>query len=181
MSSWAEKISRCEIFGVEPDFKEGAKRDLLINKKSTIPLFLWHKRRKEKAWQKENAVIMGLLAPNPRKFFEKNLTKNFQALVQCEHCAFNGRAQKLWQKNKSPVSKFLKDGVRGRKAFLKKFSSPHKNIKFHNPAFSLAQEAQRKSLAKRKRRFYGRCPNPQAFEKAWPKLSHSGVVRTLCV
>ena len=24
---------------------------------------------------------MGLLAPNPRKFFEKNLTKNFQAWV----------------------------------------------------------------------------------------------------
>ena len=23
-------------------------------------------------------IIMGLLAPNPRKFFEKNLTKNFQ-------------------------------------------------------------------------------------------------------
>ena len=34
VSSWAEKISRCEIFVVEPDFKEGAKRDLLINKKS---------------------------------------------------------------------------------------------------------------------------------------------------
>ena len=82
-----------------------------------IPLFLWHKRRKEKAWQKENAVIMGLLAPNPRKFFEKKSavptpnivrsdikiltfvpdgieflqyrTKNFQTLVQCEHCAFD--------------------------------------------------------------------------------------------
>ena len=25
----------------------------------TIPLFLWHKRRKEKAWQKENAVLWG--------------------------------------------------------------------------------------------------------------------------
>jgi hypothetical protein len=60
----------------------------------------------------------------------------------------------------------LKDGVRGRKAFFKKFSSPPKKHKTHNPAFSLAQEAQRKSLAKRKRRFYGRCPNPQAFEKA---------------
>ncbi len=84
---------------------------IVKNIQSTIPLFLWHKRRKEKAWQKENAVIMGLLDPNPRKFFEKNLTKNFHTLVQCEHCAFNRRAQKLRQKNKTPVSKFLTDGV----------------------------------------------------------------------
>ena len=34
---------------------------------------------------------MGLLAPNPRKFFEKNLTKNFQAWVQCEHRLLDGR------------------------------------------------------------------------------------------
>ena len=26
---------------------------------------------------KLSVVVMGLLAPNPRKFFEKNLTKNF--------------------------------------------------------------------------------------------------------
>ena len=25
-------------------------------------------------------IIMGLLVPNPRKFFEKNLTKNFQTI-----------------------------------------------------------------------------------------------------
>ena len=48
-----------------------------------------------------------------RKFFEKNLTKNFQALVQCEHRWFNRRAQVLWQKNIPPVSKFLKDGGSG--------------------------------------------------------------------
>ena len=27
--------------------------------------------------------------------------------------------------------------------------------------------------------FYGLCPSPQAFEKAWPKLSSVGIVRTL--
>ena len=35
--------------------------------KTTIPLFLWHKRRKEKAWQKESAVFYGL-CPNPQAF-----------------------------------------------------------------------------------------------------------------
>ena len=59
----------------------------------TIPLFLWHKRRKEKAWQKESAVFMG--SAQTRKFFEKNLTKNFTAWVRCEHNAFNGRAHKI--------------------------------------------------------------------------------------
>ena len=49
-------------------------------------------------------------AAQTRKFFEKNLTKNFRALVRYEHCAFDRRAQILWQKNKPPVAKFLKDG-----------------------------------------------------------------------
>ena len=40
-----------------------------------------------------------------------------------------------------------------------------KNISSTILLFLLAQEAQRKSLAKRKRRFYGLCPDPQAFEK----------------
>ena len=54
------------------------------------------------------------------------------------------------------------------KLFLKSFLPRLKNIKPHNPAFSLAQEAQRKNLAKRKRRNYGATrPIPsQAFEKA---------------
>ncbi len=72
---------------------------------------------------------MGLLAPNPRKFFEKNLTKNFHTWVQCEHRLFKRRAQVLRQKNKTPVAKFLKDGGGGRKAFFKKFSSPPKKHK----------------------------------------------------
>ena len=115
-------------------------------------------------------------AAQTRKFFEKNLTKNFQALVQCEHCAFDRWAQVLRQKNKTPVSKFLKDGVRGRKAFFKKFSSPPKNIKNHNSAFSLAQEAQRKSLAKRKRRLWGYSPQTLAsfLKKTWLKTFTRG-------
>ena len=48
---------------------------IVKNIQSTIPLFLWHKRRKEKAWQKESAVLWG--SAQTRKFFEKNLTKNF--------------------------------------------------------------------------------------------------------
>ena len=124
----------------------------------------------------------------------KKLDQNFHTLVQCEHCPFNRRAQELRQKIIPPVSKFLKDGVKKHtrlnneigcvslnfyvtrgdigcrhcRPFFKKFSSPPKNIKPHNSAFSLAQEAQRKSLAKRKRRNYGATrPKPsQAFEKA---------------
>ncbi len=69
-------------------------------------------------------------------------------------------------KNKPPVSKFLKDGVSGKKSFfLKKFSSPPKKHKIHNSAFSLAREAQRKSLAKRKRRFMGSAQTRKFFEK----------------
>ena len=59
-----------------------------LNIYNLIPLFLWHERRKEKAWQKESAVIMGLLAPNPSKLLKK-LDQNFQTWVRCEHCAFD--------------------------------------------------------------------------------------------
>ena len=41
------------------------------------------------------------------------------------------------------------------KLFLKSFLPRLKNIKSYNSAFSLAREAQRKSLAKRTRRNYG--------------------------
>ena len=89
------------------------------------PAFSLAREAQRKSLAKRKRRFMGLLAPNPRKFFEKNLTKNFQTLVRCKHRFFNRRAQALWQKNKTPVSKFLKDGVRERKAFFKKFSSPH--------------------------------------------------------
>ena len=36
MSSWAEKRSQCDVFAIEPDHREGAKRDLLT--KSCYPL-----------------------------------------------------------------------------------------------------------------------------------------------
>ena len=48
---------------------------------------------KEKAWQKENAIFVGLLAPNPRKLLKK-LDQNFHTWVQCEHNAFNGECTK---------------------------------------------------------------------------------------
>jgi hypothetical protein len=57
-----------------------------------------------KSLAKRKRRFMG--SAQTRKFFEKNLTKNFHTLVQCEHCAFDRRAQKLWQKNK-PLSKIL--------------------------------------------------------------------------
>ena len=73
---------------------------------------------------------MGLLAPNPRKFFEKNLTKNFQTGVQCEHRLFIGRAHYFRKQKKTPVSKFLKDRrFGGKKNFFQKvFFPPHKTI-----------------------------------------------------
>ena len=71
---------------------------------------------------------MGLLAPNPRKFFEKNLTKNFQAWVQCEHRRFNRRAH--YVRNKKDLSaKFFERGA-GKSFLLRKFS-PHSNINYH--------------------------------------------------
>ena len=72
-------------------------------------------------------------------------------------------------KNKPTVSKFFERwGFGEEKLFSKSFLPRIKNIKPHNPAFSLAREAQRKSLAKRKRRNYGATrPKPsQAFEKS---------------
>ena len=80
---------------------------------------------------------MGLLAPNPRKL-PKKLDQNFQTLVQCEHCAFDRQAQKLWQKIIPQVSKFLKDrGVGKGKLLSRSFLSPRKNIKNHNPVLNI--------------------------------------------
>ena len=71
---------------------------------------------------------------------------------------------------KPQVSKFLKDrGVGKGKLLSRSFLSPRKNIKSHNPAFSLAQKAQRKSLAKRKRRNYG-ATRPKPSQVFWKKL-----------
>ena len=75
-------------------------------------------------------IIMGLLAPNPRKFFEKNLTKNFQTGV-CANIVrtINQRTNK--QKILSPASRFLKDRGCGGKEnfFLKKVSFPPRKTK----------------------------------------------------
>ena len=112
---------------------------------------------------------MGLLAPNPRKLLKK-LDQNFQAWVQCEHTTFiNKKADFRLRKSTTTIHYSLKNGGEGKgKLLSRSFLSPRKNIKSHNPAFSLAREAQRKSLAKRKRRNYGATrPIPsQAFEKA---------------
>ena len=69
-------------------------------------------------------------------------------------------------KNIPQVSRFLKDGVRGRKAFFKKFSSPPKNTKSLIPLFLWHKRRKEKAWQKENAVFYGRCPNPQAFEKA---------------
>ena len=95
-----KKIPRCKFF------EKGAGKSFLLRKFSP--------RKKQQIKSRENPrrgfslflcvakeftlscvlgrIIMGLLAPNPRKFFEKNLTKNFQAWVLCKHWRFNGRA-----------------------------------------------------------------------------------------
>ena len=60
-----------------------------------------------------------------RKFFEKNLTKNFHTWVQCEHSAFNRRAHKTTINNSSLTESFLKDGGSGEeKLFFKKVFFP---------------------------------------------------------
>ena len=53
VSSWAEEISLCEIFAVEPDPREGAKRDLLWNfnvfrpRSQTILRIVWSSLRSD--------------------------------------------------------------------------------------------------------------------------------------
>ena len=95
------------------------------HKTSQSRFFFGTRGAKKKLGKKKTPFFMG--SAQTRKFFEKNLTKNFQALVQCEHSAFDGRAQKLWQKNKSPASKFLKVGGVGEgKLLLRSFLPPHK-------------------------------------------------------
>ena len=37
VSSWAKKTSRCDVFVVEPDHREGAKRDLIMKILSFLP------------------------------------------------------------------------------------------------------------------------------------------------
>ena len=49
-----------------------------------------------------------------RKFFEKNLTKNFFAWVRCEHCAFGRRAHYAKQKNNPCLKVFEGWGFGGR-------------------------------------------------------------------
>ena len=74
---------------------------------------------------------MGLLAPNPRKFFEKNLTKNFQAWVQCEHTTFiNKKADFRLRKSTTTIhyslfTLHLKMGVWGKESFFQEVSFPH--------------------------------------------------------
>ena len=73
---------------------------------------------------------MGLLAPNPRKFFEKNLTKNFQTGV-CANIVrtINQRANK--HKKITPLSsRFLKDrGCGGKKNFFQEVFFPPRKTK----------------------------------------------------
>ena len=71
---------------------------------------------------KENADSKGYAPLTPPSFWKKR-GKNFSCglTVTCEHPT-------TWKFNKksSHVKKFLREGVRGRAAFFKKHSSPHK-------------------------------------------------------
>ena len=58
----------------------------------------------------------------------KKLDQNFRALVQCEHCAFDRRAQELWQKNNPQFQSFLKDGGMGEEKLFSKSFLPRFNI-----------------------------------------------------
>ena len=77
-------------------------------------------------------------------------------------------------KNTPPRFKiFERWGVGKGKLLSRSFLSPRKNIKSHYSAFSLAREAQRKSLAKRKRRFMGAAQTRKFFEKNLTKNFHT--------
>ena len=107
-----------------------------------------------------------------RKFFEKNLTKNFRAWVQCEHRLFDGRAQALRQKIKPPASKFLKDrGVGKGKLLSRSFLPRLKNIK-STIRFFFGTRGAKKKLGKKKTPFlWGYSPQtPASFlKKTWLK------------
>ena len=131
------------------------------NIKSHNPAFSLAREAQRKCLAKRKRRVMG--SAQTRKFFEKNLTKNFHTLVQCEHRWFNRRAQVLWQKNSPQVSKFLKDGVRGRKAFFKKFSSPPKKYKTSQSRFFFGTRGAKKKLGKKKAPFLWALPKPASF------------------
>ena len=99
-----------------------------------------------------------------RKFFEKNLTKNFHAWDSA-NIGCSTVERRCYDKKICPhVSKFLKDGGSGEeKLFPKKFSSPALKSINHNPLFLWHKRRKEKALQKETPFFYGLCPNPQVF------------------
>ena len=93
---------------------------------------------------------MGLLAPSPRKFFEKNLTKNFP--LWCGANIMRSIVERRnYGKKQTPVSKFLKDrGVGKGKLLPRSFLSPRKNIKFTIPFQKFFERGAGKSFLLRK-------------------------------
>jgi hypothetical protein len=52
-------------------------RTKYCNRSPLDAFFFEAKGTKKKAWQKRNAVSVGLCAPHPQELFEKSSTKNF--------------------------------------------------------------------------------------------------------
>ena len=72
------------------------------------------------------------------------------------------------------VSKFLKDGVRGRKAFFKKFSFPPKKHKISQSRFFFGTRGAKKKLGKKKTPFFmGAAQTRKFFEKNLTKNFHT--------
>jgi hypothetical protein len=104
------------VRGKESFFQEVSFPRIKHNLTPQSRFFFGTRGAKKKLGKKKAPFFMG--AAQTRKLLKK-LDQNFHTLVQCEHSAFNRRAQALWQKNKPPVSKFLKvGGVRGKENFF---------------------------------------------------------------
>ena len=94
------------------------------------PAFSLAQEAQRKSLAKRKRRIMGLLAPSPRKFFEKNLTKNFPLWCGANIMRSIVERSNYDKKISPPVSKFLKDGGVGEeKLFLKSFLPPRENQK----------------------------------------------------
>ena len=142
----------------------------LKNIKSTIPLFLWHKRRKEKAWQKEIAVLWAL--PKPASFW-KSLTKTFKLWCSANISRSTVERRHYGKKIKPQVSKFLKDrGVGKGKLLSRSFLPPHQTQSNSIiPLFLWHERRKEKAWQKESAVLWGYSPQTLAsfLKKTWLK------------
>ena len=104
-----------------------------------------------------------------RKFFEKNLTKNFRPWVSA-NIGCSTVERRYYDKKYAPSFKvFERWGFGGRKAFFKKFSSPPKKHKNPQYRFFFGTRGAKKKLGKKKTPFLWAPPKPASFWKSLTK------------